>query len=172
MPKKCQKAFDTGTVNRAPHPLEPSTYKLLEAYRDWQRLYDTLKLLESALDNRILISADYQLGCWTGADWRGELERLPEDIASDMGRRVLPGVLALCEYAGPTPESAKLASGAEDHASNIVKDCENNRSFIAHPTKQRDATIKRVCRAQNLVRTVLMTVEDSFAAVDVPMSRG
>ena len=116
--------------------------------------------------------ADYLLGCWTGADWRGELERLPEDIASDMGRRVLPGVLALCEYAGATPESAKLAAGAEDHASNIVKDCENNRSFIAHPTKQRDATIKRVCRAQNSVRMVLMTVEDSFAAVDVPMSRG
>ena len=172
MTKKCRKSFGIGKANRALHSLEPETYKLLEAYRDWQRLYDTLKLLESALDNRILISADYQLGCWTGADWRGELERLPEDIASDMGRRVLPGVLALCEYAGPTPESAKLASGAEDHASNIVKDCENNRSFIAHPTKQRDATIKRVCRAQNLVRTVLMTVEDSFAAVDVPMSRG
>jgi hypothetical protein len=172
MTKKCQKAFTAGKTKRAPHPLGPGTYKLLEAYRDWQRLYDTLKLLESALDNRILISADYQLGCWTGADWRGELERLPEDIASDMGRRVLPGVLALCEYAGPTPESVKLATEAENYASNIVKDCENNRSFIAHPTKQRDATIKRVCPAQNLVRTVLMTVEDSFAAVNVPMSRG
>ena len=114
--------------------------------------------------------ADYQLGCWTGADWRGELERLPQDLASDMGRRVLPGVLALCEYADATPESAKLASGAEDHASNIVKDCENNRSFIASPTKQRDATIKRVCRARTLIISVLMTVEDSFAAVDVPIS--
>ena len=170
MPKKCQKAFDTGTVNRAPHPLEPSTYKLLEAYRDWQRQYDALNVIEDALENRILIPADYQLGGWTGADWRGELERLPEDIASDMGRRVLPGVLALCEYAGPTPESAKLASGAEDHASNIVKDCENNRSLIAHPTKQRDATIKRVCRARTLIISVLMTAEDSFAAVDVPIS--
>ena len=59
MTKKCRKAFDTGKLNRAPHPLGPGTYKLLEAYRDWQRLYDTLKLLESALDNRILISADY-----------------------------------------------------------------------------------------------------------------
>ena len=114
------KAFTAGKTKRAPHPLGPGTYKLLEAYRDWQRLYDTLKLLESALDNRILISADYQLGCWTGADWRGELERLPEDIASDMGRRVLPGVLALCEYAGATPESAKLAAGAEKHASNTT----------------------------------------------------
>ena len=170
MTKKCQKAFTAGKTKRAPHPLGPGTYKLLEAYRDWQRLYDTLKLLENALDNRILIPADYQLGCWTGADWRGELERLPADIASDMGRRVLPGVLALCEYAGATPESAKLASGAEDHASNIVKDCENNRSFIAHPTKQRDATIKRVCRARTLIISVLMTVEDSFAAVDVPIS--
>jgi len=172
MTKKCQKAFTAGKTKRAPHPLGPGTYKLLEAYRDWQRQNDTLKLLESALDNRTEMPADYLLGCWTGADWRGELERLPENLASDMGWRVLPGVLALCEYAGATPESAKLASGAEDHASNIVKDCENNRSFIAHPTKQRDATIKRVCRAQNLVRTVLMTVEDSFATVNVPMSRG
>ena len=170
MPKKCQKAFDTGTVNRAPHPLGPGTYKLLEAYRDWQRQNDTLKLLESALDNRTEMPADYLLGCWTGADWRGELERLPESLAFDVGWRVLPGVLSLCDYAGATPESAKLASGAEDHASNIVKDCENNRSLIAHPTKQRDATIKPLCRAQNLVRTVLMTVEDSFEAVDVPLS--
>ena len=170
MTKKCRKAFDTGKLNRAPHPLGPGTYKLLEAYRDWQRQNDTLKLLESALDNRTEMPADYLLGCWTGADWRGELERLPENLAADMGWRVLPGVLALCEYAGATPESAKLASGAEDHASNIVKDCENNRSFIAHPTKQRDATIKRVCRARTLIISVLMTVEDSFAAVDVPIS--
>ena len=122
MTKKCRKAFDTGKVNRAPHPLEPSTYKLLEAYRDWQRQYETLKLLESALDNRTEMPADYQLGCWTGADWRGELERLPEDIASDMGRRVLPGVLALCEYAGATPESAKLASGAEEDRKSVCRE--------------------------------------------------
>ena len=172
MTKKCRKAFEKGKVNRALCPLKPSTYKLLEAYRGWQRQYDALNVIEDALENRIPIPADYQLGGWTGAEWRGELERLPEDIASDMGRRVLPGVLARCEYAGPTPESAKIASGAEDHASNIVKDCENNRSFIAHPTKQRDATIKRVCRARTLIISVLMTVEDSFAAIDVPMSRG
>ena len=172
MTKKCQKAFDTGKVNRAPHPLEPITYKLLEAYRDWQRQYDTLQLLESALDNRTEMPAAYLLGCWTGADWRGELERLPESLASDVGWRVLPGVLSLCEYAGATPESAKLAAGAESHASNIVKDCENNRSFIAHPTKQRDATIKRVSRARTLIISVLMTIQDSFAAVSLPMSRG
>ena len=170
MTKKCQKAFDAGKAKRALSPLKPSTYKLLEAYRGWQRQYDTLQLLESALDNRTEMPADYLLGCWTGADWRGELERLSESLASDVGWRVLPGVLALCDYSGPTPESAKLAAGAEDHASNIVKDCENNRSFIAHPTKQRDATIKRVCRARTLIISVLMTVEDSFAAVDVPIS--
>ena len=65
--------------------------------------------------------ADYQLGCWTGADWRGELERLPQDLASDMGWRILPGVLSLCEYAGTTPESAKLAAGAEKHTLYIVR---------------------------------------------------
>ncbi|MDE0994678.1 MAG: hypothetical protein OSA23_16170 [Rhodospirillales bacterium] len=170
MSRKCQKAFEKGKAKRALYPLEPSTYKLQEAHLGWQRQYDTLKLLESALDNRTEMPADYLLGCWTGADWRGELERLPESLASDVGWRVLPGVLALCAYAGETPESAKLAAGAEKHASNIVRDCENNRHSIAHPTKQRDATIKRVCRAQSLVRTVLMTVEDSFAAVDVPIS--
>ncbi len=52
MTKKCQKAFAAGEAKRAPHPLGPGTYKLLEAYRDWQRQYETLKLLESALDNR------------------------------------------------------------------------------------------------------------------------
>ena len=117
MATKCRKAFDTGKAKRALYPLEPSTYKLLEAYRDWQRQYDTLKLLESALDNRTEMPADYLLGCWTGADWRGELERLPESLAFDVGWRVLPGVLSLCDYAGATPESAKLASGAEDNAS-------------------------------------------------------
>jgi hypothetical protein len=172
MSKKCRKSCEKGKAKRALYPLEPSTYKLREAFRTWQSRYDALKLLESALDNRTEMSADYQLGCWTGADWRGELERLPEDLASDVGWRVLPGVLALCDYVGETPESAKLAAGAEKHASNIVRDCENNRPSIAHPTKQRDATIKRVCRAQSLVITVLMTVEDSFAAVNVPISRG
>ena len=170
MTNKCRKAFEKGKAKRALYPLEPSTYKLLEAYRNWQRQYDALNVIEDALENRIPIPADYQLGGWTGAEWRGELERLPEDIASDMGRRVLPGVLALCEYAGATPESAKLAAGAEKHASNIIEDCENNRPLIARPTKQRDATIKRVCRARTLIISVLMTAEDSFAAVDVPIS--
>jgi hypothetical protein len=170
MTKKCRKTFEKGKAKRALYPLESSTYKLLGAYRDWQRQFDALNVIEDALENRIPIPADYQLGCWTGADWRGELERLPESLASDVGWRVLPGVLALCEYAGPTPESAKLAAGAEKHASSIVGDCENNRSFIAHPTKQRDATIKRVCHACTLIISVLMTVEDSFAAVDVPIS--
>ena len=145
---------------------------MLEAYRDWQSRYDALNVIEDALENRIPIPDDYLLSGWTGADWRGELGRLPENLASDMGWRVLPGVLSLCDYAGATLESAKLAAGAENHASNIVRDCENNRSLIARPTKHRDATIKRVCHARSLVISVLMTVEDSFAAVNVPMSRG
>ena len=145
---------------------------MLEAYRDWQSRYDALNVIEDALENRIPIPDDYLLSGWTGADWRGELGRLPEDLASDMGWRVLPGVLSLCDYAGATPESAKLAAWVENHASNIVRDCENNRSLIARPTKHRDATIKRVCHARSLVISVLMTVEDSFAAVNVPMSRG
>ena len=69
MTKKCRKAFDIGKANRALHPLEPGTYKLLEAYRDWQRLYDTLNMIEDALENRIPIPANYQLGGWTGAEW-------------------------------------------------------------------------------------------------------
>ena len=91
MSKRCQKAFEKGKAKRALYPLEPSTYKLQEAHLGWQRQYDTLKLLESALDNRTEMPADYLLGCWTGADWRGELERLPQNLASDMGWRVLKG---------------------------------------------------------------------------------
>lgn len=52
MTKKCRKSFGIGKANRALHSLEPETYKLLEAYRDWQRLYDTLNMIESALDIR------------------------------------------------------------------------------------------------------------------------
>ena len=171
MATKCRKAFDTGKAKRALYPLEPSTYKLREAFRTWQSRYDTLKLLESALDNRTEMPADYLLGCWTGADWRGELERLPESLASDVGWRVLPGVLALCDYVGETPESAKLAARAEKHASGIINMCEQYRPSIARTTKRRNATIEKISAARHLVRQVLMMAEDSFAVANLPLSQ-
>ena len=61
MTKKCQKAFAAGKTKRAPHPLGPGTYKLLEAYRDWQSRYDALNVIEDALENRIPIPDDYLL---------------------------------------------------------------------------------------------------------------
>ena len=110
---KCQNAFDKGKANRELNPLSPGTSKLSESYGTWRRQYDGLNLIESALEDKINIPDDYQLGGWTGADWRGELKRLPEDLAEDLGYRILPGVLSLCDYATATPETAKLAARAE-----------------------------------------------------------
>ena len=45
--------------------------------------------------------------------WPDELERLPEELAEDIGYRILPGVLSLCDYASATPETATLAARAE-----------------------------------------------------------
>ena len=171
MTKKCRKAFDKGKANRVTHPYSPGTYKLSESYSTWRRQYDGLNLIESALEDKINIPDDYQLGGWTGADWRGEFKRLPEDLAEDLGYRILPGVLSLYDYASPTPETAKLAARAEIKASDIVNMCERYRPLIAGPIKQIDATIKRVCRAQRLIRTVLMMIEDSFAVVNLPLSQ-
>ena len=113
MTKKCRSSFDAGKTNRTLHPLNAGTYKLSEAYSTWRRQYDALNLIESALEDKIDIPNDYQLGGWTGADWRDELKRLPEDLAFDIGYRVLPGVLSLCDYATAIPETAKLAARAE-----------------------------------------------------------
>ena len=85
MTKKCQKAFDAGKANRELNPLSPGTHKLTETYGTWRRQYDGLNLIESALEDKINIPDDYQLGGWTGADWRDELKRLPEDLAEDLG---------------------------------------------------------------------------------------
>jgi hypothetical protein len=167
---KCRKAFDTGKAKRALYPLEPSTYKLLEAYRDWQRQYDGLNLIESALEDKINIPDDYQLGGWTGADWRGELKRLPEDLAEDLGYRILPGVMSLNDYASPTPETVRLATRAKKQASGIINMCEQYRPSIARTTKHRNATIERISAARFLVIQVLMMIEDSFAMVNLPLS--
>ena len=72
-----------------------------------------MNVIASALEDTIDIPADYQLGGWTGADWPDELERLPKDLAEDIGYRILPGVLSLFDYAEATPETATLAARAE-----------------------------------------------------------
>ena len=170
MIKKCQKSFDAGKTNRELNPLRPCSSKLAEAYSTWDRRYDALNVIESALENKIEIPDDYQLGGWTGADWRDELTRLPEDLAKDIGYRILPGVLSLCDHVTATPETAKLAAGAEKQASYIVNMCEQHRSSIVRDTKRRDAKIERISSARYLVIQVLMMVEDSFAAVNLPPS--
>ena len=170
MTKKCRKAFDAGKANRELNPLSPCTYKLTETYSTWRRQYDGLNLIESALEHKIDIPDDYQLGGWTGADWRGEFKRLPEDLAEDLGYRILPGVLSLCDYATATPETAKLAARAEKEASDIVTMCDRYQPSIARTTKHRNATIERISAAQYLVIQVLMMTEDSFAMVNLPLS--
>jgi hypothetical protein len=170
MTKHCRKSFDLGKANRGKNPLRAGSYKLEEAYYAWRRRYDALNLIESALEDKIDISADYQLGGWTGADWSDELERLPEDLAEDIGYRILPGVLSLCDYAKAIPETATLAARAEKKASDIVTTCEQYRPTIARPTKRYNATIERISSARYLVIQVLMMIEDSFAVANVPLS--
>jgi hypothetical protein len=168
--KKCRKAFDAGKANRELNPLSPGNYKLRETYSTWRRQYDGLNLIESALEDKIDIPDDYQLGGWTGADWRGELKRLPEDLAEDLGYRILPGVMSLNDYASPTPETVRLATRAKKQASGIINMCEQYRPSIARTTKHRNATIERISAARFLVIQVLMMIEDSFAMVNLPLS--
>ena len=170
MTKNCRKSFYLGKANRGKNPLREGSYKLEEAYDTWRRRYDALNVIESALEDKIKIPADYELGGWTGADWPTELERLPEDLAEDIGYRILPGVLSLCDYAKATPETATLAAIAERKASDIVNTCERYRPSITRPTKRYNATLNRISSARYLVIQVLMMIEDSFAMANVPLS--
>ena len=170
MTKNCRKSFDSGKANRELNPLHAGSNKLKETYGTWRRRYDALNLIESALEDKIEIPADYELGGWTGADWPTELERLPEDLAEDLGYRILPGVLSLCDYAQATPETATLAARTEKKASDIVNTCERYRPSITRPTKRYNATINRISSARYLVIQVLMMIEDSFAVANVPLS--
>ena len=170
MTKNCRKSFYLGKANRGKNPLREGSYKLEEAYDTWRRRYDALNVIESALEDKIKIPADYELWGWTGADWPTELERLPEDLAEDLGYRILPGVLSLCDYAQVTPETATLAARVEKKASNIVNTCERYRPSITRPTKRYNATVKRISSARYLVIQVLMMIEDSFAVANVPLS--
>ena len=170
MTKTCRKFFDLGKANREKNSLREGNYKLEEAYDTWRRRYDALNVIESALEYKIDIPADYEIGGWTGADWPDELERLPEELAEDIGYRILPGVLSLCDYAEATPETATLAARAEKKASDIVNICERYRLSITRPTKRCNATIKRISSARYLVIQILMMIEDSFAVANVPLS--
>lgn len=170
MTKICRKTFNSGKANRELNPLRAGSYKLEEAYGTWQRRYDALNVIASALEDKIDIPTDYQLGGWTGADWPGKLERLPEDLAEDLGYRILPGVLSLCDYASATPETVTLAARAEKRASDIVNICERYRPSITRPTKRYNATIKRISFARYLVIQILMMIEDSFAMANIPLS--
>ena len=170
MTKNCRKSFNSGKANRKLNPLHAGSYKLEEAYGTWRRQYDALNVIESALEDKIDIPSDCQLGGWTGADWRNELERLPEDLAKDIGYRILPGVLSLCDYAKATPETTTLAARVEKKASDIVDICERYRPSITRPTKRYNTTIKRIRSARYLVIQILMMIEDSFAVANVPLS--
>ena len=170
MTKKCQKAFDAGKANMELNPLSPGTHKLTETYSTWRRQYDGLNLIESALEDKINIPDDYQLGGWTGADWRGELKRLPEDLAEDLGYRILPGVLSLYDYVTAIPETAKLVGRAEKQVSGIVNMCDRYQPSIARTTKHRNATIERISTGRHLVIQILMMIEDSFAVANLPLS--
>ena len=93
-----------------------------------------------------------------------------QDLAEDLGYRILPGVLSLCDYASATPETVTLAARAAQRASAIVNICERYRPSITRPTKRYNATIKRISFARYLVIQILMMIEDSFAMANVPLS--
>ena len=82
----------------------------------------------------------------------------------------MPGVLSLCDYAKATSETVKLAAGVKKKASYIVNMCELHRSSIVRDTMRRDATIKRISAARQLIIQVLIMTEDSFAAANLPLS--
>ena len=77
MTNSCRKSFYLGKANRELNPLHAGRYKLEEAYGTWRRRYYALNVIESALEDKIGVTTDFQLGGWIGADWRDEFDRFP-----------------------------------------------------------------------------------------------
>ena len=100
MRKLCKAAFDSGSHDRLNHPLPPgSSYKLIEAYHMWNGRLDALATIETHLISETPIPPNSELNGWMGFEWQNELHKLPEELARDVGWRILPAVKALCETA-------------------------------------------------------------------------
>lgn len=171
MRKLCKTAFDSGSTERRNHPLKPgSSYKLIEAYHMWNGRLDALDMIEAHLISETPIPPNLELNGWMGFEWQNELRKLPEDLARDVGWRILPAVKALCETAEPSADCQSIARAADKHAEQLIIFFDKLRPEISKVTHNKDVQLERIAAARWLINSTRAWMEDAFWAAGVPQS--
>ena len=171
MRKLCKTAFDSGSHDRLNHPLPPgSSYKLIEAYRMWDERLDTLATIEAHLISETPIPPYSELKGWMGFEWQNELRKLPEELARDIGWRILPAIKALCAPAEPSADCQKIANAADQYAKNLVTLLDSLGSKISYSGRGKNAAFEGISAARYVINSTRAWVEDAFWAADVPKS--
>ena len=171
MRKLVKTAFDSGSTERRNHPLKPgSSYKLIEAYRNWDERLDALAVIESHLISDTPIPPNWELNGWMGFEWKNELRKLPENLARDIGWRILPAVKALCEPAEPSADRQKIANAADQYAEQLVTFSGKLRPEISKVTHNKEVQLERIVAARWLINSTRAWMEDAFWAAGVPQS--
>lgn len=171
MRKSVKTAFDSGSTERRNHPLKPgSSYKLIEAYRTWDERLDALTVIESHLISDTPIPPSLELNGWMGFEWKDELRKLPENLAQDIGWRILPAVKALCEPAEPSAECQNIASAAEQYAEQLVTFSGKLGRQISNADRSKNAALERIAAARWIINSTRAWMEDAFWAAGVPQS--
>ncbi|NQV93977.1 MAG: hypothetical protein HQ482_02390 [Sphingomonadales bacterium] len=163
MPTLCETAYQRGCFERRNHPLpQRSSYKLIEAYRSWEKRLQTLAKIEGYLATNKPIPPDVELDGWVGAEWQYELRKLPENLAHDIGWRILPAIEAVYAPAGPQPYIRDLVYQARRQAAELTSTCETSRSTICAANSSLQVRLRQLAVARNLLSSALDWMQDGL----------
>ena len=172
MPTLCKMAYQIGCSERRNHPLPPRTcFKLIEAYRSWEKRLQTLSKIDGYLAANRTIPPDVELDGWVGAEWRYELRMLPENLAHDIGWRILPAIEAVYAPVSPQPYICDLVLQARCHAKKLTSSCETARSKIYSANSSRQARRSQLAAARDLVNSALDWMQDALWAAGIEEKR-
>ena len=136
----------------------------------WDQRLDALATIEAHLISETPILPNSELNGWMGFEWQNELSKLPEELARDVGWRILPAVKALCKTAEPSADCQSIASAADKHTEQLITFFDKLRPEISKVTHNKDVQLERIIAARWLINSARAWMEDAFWAAGVPQS--
>lgn len=172
MPTLCEMAYQIGCSDRRNHTLPTgSCFKLIEAYRSWEKRLHTLAKIEVYLRANKPIPPHLELDGWVGAEWQYELRKLPENLVHDIGWRILPAIEAVYAPASPQPYIRDLVYQARHQANTMILTSETARSTISAANSSLQAQLGQLAATRNLVNSALDWMQDALWATGIEEKR-
>ncbi|ARU01682.1 hypothetical protein [Yoonia vestfoldensis] len=141
-------------------------HRIIETRVRWRQVYEGLQLIESCIEQGILVPPDRPFGGMLGREWQLRLAELPEQLRANLKTRVLPAIRACCRHPSAPHQLREFEKSAVSQITGAITDAararvQMNKACSSRPS--RATQLKALRAAQNLLSGVLMVLDDILA---------